>query len=282
MQIQPLAPTPAPAPLGLPAGPVARLQDGSQSLGLTGRVLWQSVCLELGQYWSGLSQLAGWLQGWTAQARSQRDGQHESLERFTGFARQTIDQVRGLKGGIVARKQVERRHCQEVLDRFQRPARPEQLGTELAPLRQSVQTHHQRNTELQRLDTFQRESVAYYRTRAERLRDHLVMIAMVAAVMQSETLGRIALLVPQLLGPLAHEASLGFEQLGPLRAELMAGLEPVDWDVEAEPLAPEHLALGVREAALAETLCSRGKQELQEGLQCQPDSRELWASLVST
>ncbi len=279
--IQPLASTTPLAPLGLPAGPVTRPQDDRPPLDSTGRVLCQSVCLELGQHWSQLEQVAEWLEGWTAQTRSRRDGQHESLERFSGFARQTIEQVRGLEGGIVARKQAERRSCQEALDRFQRPAGPEHLGQGLAPLRQSIQIHQQRNAELQRLDTFQRESVAYYRTRAERVRDQMVMIATAEAAMQSEVLGRIAMLVPQLAGHVIRETGLGFDRISALRGELTAGLEPVEWEVEVEPMAPELVALGAREAAQAETLCSRGKQELLEGIKLQPDSRELWASLAA-
>jgi hypothetical protein len=281
VQIQLLAPPSTLAPPALLAAPTARHEDGPQPLEQSARLLCQSVCLEFGQHWGELRQLSQWLEGWTDKVRAQRDGQHETVERFSGFARQTIDQVRGLEGGIVARKQAERRSCQEVLERFQRPARPEQLGQGLAPLRQAVQTHLQRNLELQRLDTFQRESVAYYRTRAERVRDRLVSIATAVAAAQSEAVCRIAFLLPQHAGRLARESGLGFEQISALRAELTAGLEPVEWDVEVEPLAPEHLELGARETAQAEALCSRGKQELQEGLQRQPDSRELWASLAS-
>ncbi len=277
MQIQPLASTTS-APLGLPTGPVARLEQGPRSLDLTGRVLCHCLCLELGQHWSAVSE---WVEGWTARTRSQRDDQHESLERYTGFARQTIDQVRGLEGGVVARKQAERSRCQEVLNRFHRSAAPEHLGKELVPLRQAIQSYHQRNTELQRLDTFQRESVAYYRIQAERVRDRFVAIAVVTAAIQNEALGRLALLIPQQAGGLAREAGLRVEQVSALRTELTAMVEPVDWDVEAEPLAPEHVALGGREVAQAEGICSQGKERLQEGVLCQPDSRDLWASLAS-
>lgn len=278
MQIQPVAAsTNTSAPLGLPAGPLAVLEEGPRSLDLTGRVLCHCLCLELGHHWSAVSE---WVEGWTARSRSQRDDQHESLERYTGFARQTIDQVRGLEGGIVARKQAERSRCQEVLNRFQRPAAPDHLGKELVPLRQAIQSHYQRNTELQRLDTFQRESVAYYRTQAERVRDRFVAIAVATATMQNEAVGRIAFLIPQQAGLLARETGLRSEQISALRAELTAMVDPVDWDVEAEPLAPEHLALGAREAAQAEGICSQGKEQLQEGIKRQPDSRDLWASLA--
>lgn len=290
-----LSPSSAPPPRSRPEPNRARSESRVPSwvVDPAERVLRRGFLKALAQKWMGLlggvTNQAG---SWKEQAKEGRSGQQQSLAEYSAQARRIVESTRSQQSQIVARKSVERRSCHEHIRLSRQDARMGGPTRDLEPLQAAIGNHQQRNVDLHRLDSFQREEVNYRRTQAERMRDNYLSINRAVAAAMSKTLGEMMLLnsnlgvnsqiLQEMGGEVASQAAEQREQISASFRELGDSLGRTEWDVEADRLSHEQLSLGEAEVAQARAVCSERKTWLQEELKANPDSRQLWSSLVQS